>query len=94
MSQEIMEWQIRVHGRVQGVGFRAAVLKYARTHNIAGFVRNCLDGSVEILAQAKADQLEAFLASIRHRPGLGSIDHFHIDRRTPGSIYSSFEVRS
>jgi acylphosphatase len=36
-----------VTGRVQGVSFRAWTKEQAKRHEIAGWVRNCADGSVE-----------------------------------------------
>ena len=39
-----------VRGRVQGVGFRWFVEREARTLSISGWVRNNVDGSVEVLA--------------------------------------------
>ena len=37
----------RITGRVQGVGFRAWVLREARKRNLNGWVRNQSDGGVE-----------------------------------------------
>lgn len=54
----------RVRGIVQGVGFRAWVIRRARRLEVRGTVRNCADGSVEVEAageQARLDQLEALL---------------------------------
>ena len=39
----------RIRGRVQGVGFRAWVLREATRRGISGWVRNRSDGSVEAL---------------------------------------------
>ena len=41
--------QIRVLGRVQGVGFRDALRREAHRHGVRGWVRNRVDGSVEAL---------------------------------------------
>ena len=38
---------IVVHGRVQGVGFRAFVEHEALKRGLEGWVRNCRDGTVE-----------------------------------------------
>ena len=51
-------WRWRVHGRVQGVGFREGCLHAARALGLAGWVRNRLDGSVELLAQGDAAALQ------------------------------------
>jgi len=53
-----------VAGRVQGVGFRYAVIRTAEQLGIEGWVRNAADGSVEVFAQGEPQavgQLEAFL---------------------------------
>ena len=38
-------------GRVQGVGFRFTVQRFARQSKLTGWVRNCPDGTVEALIQ-------------------------------------------
>ena len=53
-----------VRGRVQGVGFRATTAHEARRLGLNGWVRNRLDGTVEVLAdgdEAAVDELAAWL---------------------------------
>ncbi|HLG28689.1 MAG TPA: acylphosphatase, partial [Candidatus Brocadiales bacterium] len=38
---------VYVHGRVQGVFFRATTRDKARSLGVKGWVKNCLDGGVE-----------------------------------------------
>ena len=50
-------WRVQVRGRVQGVGFRDACARHARSHGITGWVRNRDDGSVEAMLQGPPQQL-------------------------------------
>ena len=57
-------------GRVQGVGFRYTVKSLVPGFEVAGTVRNLLDGRVELVAEGPREELEAFLVAIRDS-GLG-----------------------
>ena len=46
-----------VSGRVQGVGFRWFVEREAAQLGIAGWVRNCENGDVEVMATGTREQL-------------------------------------
>ncbi|HVZ94049.1 MAG TPA: acylphosphatase [Phycisphaerales bacterium] len=56
-------------GRVQGVGFRATTLTLARQFAVVGFVRNEADGSVRLVAEGEAGEVERLLAEVRTRLG-------------------------
>jgi acylphosphatase len=58
--------RLRISGLVQGVGFRDAMQREAARLGVAGWVRNCTDGSVEALAQGDAAAVAA-LAQWAHR---------------------------
>ena len=51
-------WRFSIRGRVQGVGYRAACCRRAQELGLAGWVRNCSDGSVEVQAEANAARPE------------------------------------
>jgi len=44
-------------GRVQGVGFRFTAFDIANRYNLTGWVRNLLDGTVEMVAQGLSDDI-------------------------------------
>jgi len=49
---------MQVHGRVQGVGFRYHVAQAASARGLTGWVRNRLDGSVELVVQGDGAEIE------------------------------------
>ncbi len=57
-----------VRGSVQGVGFRATTFDEARRLGLAGWVRNRVDGTVEVLAEGAEAKLNLFLAYLRRGP--------------------------
>jgi acylphosphatase len=60
--------RIVVHGRVQGVGFRFALVDVARESDVAGWVRNRFDGTVEALVQGDGAAVERVIDWCRRGP--------------------------
>ena len=60
--------RIRVRGRVQGVGFRDWIAAQARSLELAGWVRNRRDGSVEILASGQAPAIQRLVEAAHQGP--------------------------
>lgn len=65
MSDELICRRIEFRGRVQGVGFRMTAARIARGFPVAGTVRNCADGSVELIAVGSATAVNDYLAALR-----------------------------
>ncbi|MCB1195733.1 acylphosphatase [bacterium] len=51
-------------GRVQGVGFRYSVRSIAQDFQVAGYVKNLKNGSVEVCAEGEERDLIAFRSAI------------------------------
>jgi len=68
-----------VHGRVQGVFFRASTQKVAEGLGLTGWVKNCHDGSVEIHAEGDKEKLEELVAWCRRGPPLASVSDIDLN---------------
>jgi acylphosphatase len=64
---EITHETVYFSGRVQGVGFRFNVLQIAKEYDVAGFVRNCIDGRVELQVEAMPGTIREFVEMIGER---------------------------
>lgn len=83
--------EIRVRGRVQGVGFRPTVWRYARELGLAGSVHNDGEG-VLIRAGGPADALARFIARITDEPPpLARVEQVET-RDYDGALAPAFEI--
>jgi acylphosphatase len=55
---------VRFYGRVQGVGFRYTTRSLAARLPVTGYVRNLPDGSVELVVEGAAADVERLLQGI------------------------------
>ena len=69
----------RVHGVVQGVGFRYFARQLAESYGIEGYVRNLPDGTVEVVAEGDTQVLKAFLNDVRIGPRFGSVSRVDVE---------------
>ena len=60
--------RVVIHGRVQGVWFRGWTCEQARRLGLSGWVRNRVDGRVEVLAQGSEDAVERLLRHLHQGP--------------------------
>ena len=82
-----------VRGRVQGVGFRWFVEREAHVLNLAGWVRNNPDGSLEVFAMGTRDQLAGFRSRLEEGPRAARVDHVEELQAEPIAALNSFQVR-
>jgi len=84
--------RIIFEGRVQGVGFRYTTASAARTYRINGYVRNCPDGSVELVAHGHRQQIEQLLESLA-KNFAGHIERQSIEELDVSEPFEGFEIR-
>jgi acylphosphatase len=85
--------EIRIFGLVQGVGFRNFVQRKAESFFLKGFVRNLSDGSVEIVAEGKENDLEEFLQAISKGPMFANVSTIETKQSAASGLFIGFETR-
>lgn len=83
-------YEVYYEGKVQGVGFRAAILSLARGFDISGEVKNLPDGRVHLILQAEKEEVEEFLKAIRESHLSG---HISSEQTTEIATPSSLRLR-
>ena len=74
---------VRVRGRVQGVGYREACMRRARALGITGWVRNRVDGSVEVMLQGSPEQLADMCSWLRDGIPAAIVDRLEVTEVQP-----------
>ena len=84
---------IIVHGRVQGVWFRAGTKESAEEWGLFGWVKNKSEGTVEIHAEGEKLQLEDFILWCRKGTPAANVTSLNLN---PTSLQNlrSFEICS
>jgi acylphosphatase len=82
----------RASGRVQGVFYRAATQEKARQLGVTGWVRNCADGEVELVACGTPAQLDALEQWLWQGPPSARVNGVR-RRETPLQAFDDFTVR-
>jgi acylphosphatase len=75
--------RVRIHGRVQGVFFRAETRSRARSLGLSGWVRNCPDGSVEAVFEGEAERVESMVDWCARGPSGASVEHIDLGWEEP-----------
>jgi acylphosphatase len=79
-------------GQVQGVGFRYTAKTVATGFEITGTIRNLPDGRVELVAEGRREELDAFRAAL-HDAGLaGFIRDEQVNWADAKNEFRGFEI--
>jgi acylphosphatase len=86
--------QVRVHGRVQGVGYRYTCVQQARALGLVGWVRNRADGTVEALLQGPPDVVARMCDWMRDGIAAARVERLDVEVVEPPTVpFEGFEQR-
>jgi acylphosphatase len=83
--------EVLYQGHVQGVGFRYTARDIARRFPVAGYVMNLPDGTVRLVAEGSADELDRFLAEVGQAMS-GYIRSSRVCREAATGEFSDFRI--
>jgi acylphosphatase len=83
----------RIHGLVQGVGFRFFASDAARRENIHGWVCNLADGTVEVVAEGEAESVERFAHRLHEGPHGSRVDKIETHEEFSAGHSGGFQIR-
>lgn len=88
----VKEIRIEIIGRVQGVGFRGKVKKYADKHGLKGSIMNLFNGAVLIILQGDNKEMEDFIGWLRTNPGFSKIEEMNVVKGECYDTYDDFKI--
>ncbi|MFW6022444.1 MAG: acylphosphatase [Halanaerobiaceae bacterium] len=89
-----IEKHLEILGKVQGVGFRAFVLKNAQNLNIDGWVRNTYDGKVEAVFSGSENAVDKIISKVRKGPRWADVEKVNISDYDGKKDFKGFHIRS
>lgn len=88
---DVVGRRVVVHGRVQGVAFRAAVSSRARESGVAGWVRNNPDGTIEALFEGPPEGVDKLVRFVHAGSPGARVESVDVSEEEPTGL-QSFEV--
>ena len=92
MSARTRSVRLRITGIVQGVGYRDWAVRHARAEGVAGWVRNCADGSVALQVQGDTGACERFVDACRRGPRAARVERIEMTRSPLQAELADFEL--
>lgn len=86
-------WRLMLSGQVQGVFFRSSTQDKAKPLGLTGWVRNRIDGRVEILAEGQVEQLRALHDwCLQGGPPEARVDDIQLTEEPVTGQFADFDV--
>ena len=90
--EDTLTVNMKITGKVQGVGFRYFVLRQAQKLGINGWVSNKSNGNVEAFAQGEKADLERFISKVKEGPSFSRVEDVSLNWVNEADQYFGFEL--
>ena len=83
-SNALLSRRFLIHGRVQGVFFRASTQRQAQLMGLTGHAINLPDGRVEVVAFGEAQAIDRLHQWLKHGPRMARVEQVEVDDLASG----------
>lgn len=89
----MIQYEIKITGRVQGVGYRYFAVQKAKEMDINGWIKNLVDGSVLIVAQGIEEEIKTLIDYLYIGPARSRVDKISTCVMQITTVFDSFSVK-
>lgn len=89
----MVQYELIISGRVQGVGYRYFVTQKANEMGITGWVKNSVDGGVIIVAQGIEEEIKTFIDYLYIGPTCSRVDQISKVKFNTLANFNNFSVK-
>lgn len=93
MSDEPARAELRIHGKVQGVFFRANTRDQSRHRDLTGWVKNLPDGTVRAVIEGPRAEVQEVVDWAHEGPSAARVEEVEVEWTESTGEFDSFEIR-
>ena len=84
---------LKIHGKVQGVGYRFFATRVARRLGLKGRIENLRDGSVEALVEGEKSAIDEWIEELKEGPRFAEVTQIEQETKEYTGRLGDFDVK-
>ena len=84
---------IRIHGKVQGVGYRFFATRVARRLGLKGSIQNTRDGTVEAIVEGETKSIDEWIEELKEGPRYAEVTRIDQETKEFTGRLGDFDVK-
>lgn len=84
---------LRIHGKVQGVGYRFFATRVARRLGLKGWITNMRDGSVEAAVEGEKEAIDTWIEELKEGPRYAEVTNIEQESKDYSGRLPDFDVK-
>lgn len=84
---------LRIHGKVQGVGYRFFATRVARRLGLKGWITNMRDGTVEAAVEGEKETIDEWIEELKEGPRYAEVTNIDSESKEFSGRLPDFDVK-